>query len=786
MRVVSAFTSLVLLAVATSVIAYGLADHQHTLAGFVASGIALSAFLNAPRSGKGGGPRPYEPGAMAPKPLVYLAMFGVMAWSGAKIWLDGVEVSAFCQFVVLILLVKCWDRRHPRDYAQMLVLCAFLDIGCLLTSVQLLPSLLVVATLPMIAGAAMLFQVYTGRERALLALREGGAVAAAPGELGASLDRYSPWAFRGLTFVVVLTGLAVSSAVFVLMPRGPGMGGSGSWADARMSGAVTGFTDTVQLGRPGLISQSHVIVMDVAFEDERGRPYPSVEPEINAAELMYLRGAVLDEYRGGAWIEAEPQRVARRSLLPHGVSGYEHSSITAGVQKDIAGAGSLRPGTRTIRQKFQLRYSQGGDAPLFALWRPASIELSQGDRLTVVRPTLALRRGGSAGPLNYVVESVVADPPRSIDDDNPPPRRETPSFPSEIVRAAAEEILQRSGIEPDPALRPVTDDRRAARTIEMNLRREFSYTLDVLAPEGGEDPIDWFLTTARRGHCEYFASAMAALCRSVGIPARVVTGYVTSEYNPGSKAYVVRESNAHAWVEAKVEPVLHVGEGAQPPDYYAWRTFDPTPPDELRQLHRARAGLMARLGRLIDAIEHQWNISVVSFDDRRQVSFLRGRGVNVAGFERWLVRQGVIRDREESSRLSAGRVGPIVIAAVAAFLAIYFSLAFVRRAMTALLSLFIGGRQRRSVAPLPDYYTRLLGSLRRAGAPKPGWIGPREHIERLALAPEARRAAETVVDALYAERFAGRTLSEPELERARAGAREFQRIVGANGPIRAV
>ena len=76
----------------------------------------------------------------------------------------------------------------------------------------------------------------------------------------------------------------------------------------------------------------------------------------------------------------------------------------------------------------------------------------------------------------------------------------------------------------------------------------------------------------------------------------------------------------------------------------------------------------------------------------------------------------------------------------------------------------------------------MLTALRRAGSPKPAWLGPREHLERLGVPPAGAAAARAVVEAFYSERFGGLTLSEPELEAARAKAREFAAGMGNHRP----
>lgn len=99
----------------------------------------------------------------------------------------------------------------------------------------------------------------------------------------------------------------------------------------------------------------------------------------------------------------------------------------------------------------------------------------------------------------------------------------------------------------------------------------FEYSLDD-RHESRIDPIVEFLTVHKRGHCELFASSMALLARSAGIPARVVAGYRVDETNPITGLSVVRDRNAHAWVEA------WVGD--------RWMTFDPTPFSELHATTR--------------------------------------------------------------------------------------------------------------------------------------------------------------------------------------------------------
>jgi len=99
--------------------------------------------------------------------------------------------------------------------------------------------------------------------------------------------------------------------------------------------------------------------------------------------------------------------------------------------------------------------------------------------------------------------------------------------------------------------------------IESYLRREYTYDLNVPQPAEGKDVVEYFLFEARRGYCDYYASAMVVLARAAGIPARLASGYATGDYDHEAQRYVVREYNAHSWPEAYFPG-------------YGWIEFEPT------------------------------------------------------------------------------------------------------------------------------------------------------------------------------------------------------------------
>ena len=104
-----------------------------------------------------------------------------------------------------------------------------------------------------------------------------------------------------------------------------------------------------------------------------------------------------------------------------------------------------------------------------------------------------------------------------------------------------------------------------AETLESFLRSPpFSYSPQVKATPPGKDPVDYFLFDLKQDFCEYFASAMVVMLREEGIPARLVEGFTTGTFDNASNAFVVKEQDAHAWVEAYFPG-------------YGWIEFEPTP-----------------------------------------------------------------------------------------------------------------------------------------------------------------------------------------------------------------
>ncbi|MBK7406090.1 MAG: DUF4129 domain-containing protein [Phycisphaerales bacterium] len=335
-----------------------------------------------------------------------------------------------------------------------------------------------------------------------------------------------------------------------------------------------------------------------------------------------------------------------------------------------------------------------------------------------------------------------------------------------MVAGVAARILADEGVEPDPSRRPIADDSRAVNAFRQFFWTHYSYSLSSPPPPPGQDPIDWFLTESREGHCEYYAAALAALCRSVGIPARVVTGYVAAEYNPTTNHYVVRERNAHAWVEAQPEPGI-------------WKTYDATPPADLLHQHGPAPGVLTKAAQVLDAINYAWINSVVSFDTSSREDLLRWSDPATSAITK---RVEDLLQRVRSVPLAFGvplgiRIG--IVASIAGFIVLLLGRSIARwrrvrsRRPAAILRRLAdrGARARLLQTPL---YQEMLTLLERVGARKPAWQPPMSWVRELRergseSVPDLRR----LTDLFYVMRFGGRDLTEDEKTEAGAILREL-------------
>jgi hypothetical protein len=157
--------------------------------------------------------------------------------------------------------------------------------------------------------------------------------------------------------------------------------------------------------------------------------------------------------------------------------------------------------------------------------------------------------------------------------------------------------------------RDITQDKPGnydkAVAIEQYLSRNYRYTLDV--PQTSQlHPLEDFLFTRKSGYCEHYATAMVIMLRTVGVPARLVTGFLATEWNEYGNYFLVRQQDAHAWVE------IHLPRSG-------WIVMDPTPAVADGAV---QSGWHA-LGRMMDNLRLQWNRFFVQYSAADQMAVVR-------------------------------------------------------------------------------------------------------------------------------------------------------------------
>lgn len=150
----------------------------------------------------------------------------------------------------------------------------------------------------------------------------------------------------------------------------------------------------------------------------------------------------------------------------------------------------------------------------------------------------------------------------------------------------------------------IKDPFEKGRVLEEHLKDNYTYSLNAgLIPSS--DPLPHFLFERKAGHCEYYATSMTIMLRTLGIPARLVTGYQEGEYNEIENYFIVRQSNAHAWVEANI--------GGR------WLRFDPTPAASWQTY---AVDIWSNIKHFADSMTFRWQRYVIAFTVRDQVKVL--------------------------------------------------------------------------------------------------------------------------------------------------------------------
>jgi transglutaminase-like putative cysteine protease len=727
------FNLIAMLTVFFGLLTFCLADDRPELA-LICTGVCAAGYA-AGTAGRGWKP------LCLPRVLVNLLVLGAIvnaAFHASHASVGQPIVSHLGEFLVYVQLLKLFDRRTSRDESQLLTLSVFVVIAAMLTSNTLPVGLCLLIYTPLAISACMLYQLRAGQRRALS--ESTAPVPDAPSQSDPVVfhGRRAAAQFRGVATSSLIGAAALAAVVFALTPRGLGAGSLGRFGEARIT--QIGFTDQITLGNAGFLQDNPTPVLDLAIEDSTGANLGAPD------HPYYLRGVTRDQY------QKDPKEPPIWTRGRNRFGPDRQAQLDTGVEFSLeSGADSESARAAAIIQRITLRTPASVNPVLFTVWRPQVITSAEPMTLVVDPDDFAIRRNGSAASeLRYVVRSSQTDSGNDLEPD--PPR----GFATGAIRDLAVAIMGKAHIAVDPDERDRPANRQAAAAIRDYLQANFAYSKSLIKPAEGQDPIEMFLFDTKQGHCEYFASAMAAICQSIGLPARVVVGYVAADFNTITQKYLVRQSDAHAWVE------IHVGGGA-------WQPFDPTPAGGVTALQRQSHGWMAAIRNWYDTLEFGWNRSVIGFNASTQKSSAVGRRLDFERVSRFFddlsgrlfVSAKKLRAGEHPSFGIAWLFPSVLALCVIGLLVHLHRKKSAQRRSQPRTRLRSASRSRPTVET--GFYRSALKALSRAGIGKPESLPPLAHAARLAQRDHpASVPFAALVSAYYRFRFGNQPLSPQE------------------------
>jgi hypothetical protein len=260
------------------------------------------------------------------------------------------------------------------------------------------------------------------------------------------------------------------------------------------------------------------------------------------------------------------------------------------------------------------------------------------------------------------------------------------------------------------------------------------------------DPIERFLLAEPLGHCEYFAAAYVSMAQSLGLEARIVTGFMAQPEELGGRHYIIKDRDAHAWAEVRIAR-----------DH--WTRFDPA---VLGRVDRVKAGggVLAFIGDYYKQVELWWRINILGFNARIQDELAEQALPGPVGvFEQ--IRSWTVRRFQQIDRaFGFGRMGSIyTLSAVALFV---ITLLLIVRAWRSRVRFRqrIGvpmwntrGEMNRTIAS----YRELLDLLGRSGLEKPEHLPPLSWCGVIAASrPDVAEVARRIVTSFYSILYGGR------------------------------
>jgi hypothetical protein len=604
---------------------------------------------------------------------------------------------SFTQFLIVVQAVKLFHLEKAKDYFQLagLGLLTMLAAAGLTSQFYYLFMLLML----LLFGIWFLFLLHLKRD-----MEQYVSLPHPPRQLT------SPALFLSISGVAFCSFI-ITILIFFTLPRITlSVSGRERWG-----GASSGFSDIVNLGNTGPVRLNNRVVMRVELPQFSERPtFP-----------LYWRGVSFARWDGQTWEKGNTEKKLPRGK-GGGVSLHRQVGITDAIDQIIM----LEP--------------LGTDI-LFCLHPPLEV---RGDF-----SHLHIDEGGGlhlpSSPYGkYYYEVRSAPRPWGRGDGVSAGRSnekylQLPEGKKELV-ALAQEIVGEASSPKEKVYRVLT-----------YLQSKCTYSLDPTRDERF-GPVEDFLLHSREGYCEHFATAATLLLRWAGVPTRLVSGFAQGEWNALGKYVMVRQRDAHTWIEAYL------------PDS-GWVPFDPTPAGESKVF----SPLVSSLNRYYDFLKLKWNRYVIQYSRRDQVRFLLALRRQVMDLRLFPHSPSMHGIREKTPHLPSYLLAGL--AAFACILLIFCGLKKRGRAMSV--------QQVGKLPPEISFYLKVLKILDKKKIPKRASETPSEFAQRVArekdnLSPWLER----ITSLYYRVRFGQIPLTPNEEEKTGEFIRDLKKRFSAHSP----
>ncbi|MCJ7664048.1 MAG: DUF3488 and transglutaminase-like domain-containing protein, partial [Desulfobacterales bacterium] len=416
----------------------------------------------------------------------------------------------------------------------------------------------------------------------------------------------APSLFMGITGVA-LCSFVITILIFFTLPRITlSVSGRERWGEAS-----SGFSDVVDLGTVGPVRLDNRVVMRVELPQLSERPpFP-----------LYWRGMSFARWDGQSW-----GKEATAEKLFRGQGGRISLSRDAGNRKAVYQIIMLEPlGTDILFCLHPALEIRGNFPHLF---------VDAGGGIHLPSP-----------PQERYTYEVYSAPELS--------KQRYQGFvkkPAEVYLQLSEQNKAIVALAREIVAKARSPEEKVHRVIAY-LRNNFTYSLN---PKRDKRflPLEDFLLYSREGYCEHFATAAVVLLREAGVPTRLVSGFLQGEWNSLGRYFMVRQRDAHTWIEVYL------------PDK-GWVPFDPTPVAEAK----AFLPVIASIYRYYDFLKLEWNRYIIRYSRRDQIRMLLALHQKVMGlrlFPRSSPFQGA---REKAAQPSSYYVAALALVACILFIA---------------------------------------------------------------------------------------------------------------------